>query len=154
VGEAAGSEGALTYHRVSVTSEAADRVVRAAAARATELGVAVNIAVVDSSGLLKAFRSMDGAPVPTIQIAQDKAYTAAGFGLPTDAWHDRLTAEPALAAGGPARIDRFIVFGGGYPLVVHGAVVGGLGVSGGATEQDMDVATGGLAALDPDRHPK
>jgi uncharacterized protein GlcG (DUF336 family) len=139
--------GTHTYQRASISADAAFRVVYAAAARARELGVAVNIAVVDESGLLKAFQRMDGAAVPAIEIAQDKAYTAAGFGLPTDAWHGRLIAEPALAAGAPARIDRFIVFGGGFPLVVDGVVVGGVGVSGGATGDDMEVAKAGLAAL-------
>ena len=52
------------------------------------MGKGFAIAIVDDSGLLKAFQRMDGAPLISIQIAQDKAYTAAGFGIPSHGWYD------------------------------------------------------------------
>jgi len=104
-------------------------------------------AVVDEAGVLKAFSRMDGAALLSVQVAQDKAYTAAGFGLSTDGWHDFIKNDPPLAAGATAGIDRLVVFGGGYPIKVGDQVVGGIGVSGGHYSQDMEVARAGLAAL-------
>ena len=49
--------------------------------------------------------------------------------------------------GAPAGVDRLIVFGGGYPILIDNAVVGGIGVSGGHWSQDMDVAEAALAAI-------
>ena len=56
---------------------------------------------------------MDGAALVSVQVAQDKAYTAVGFGLATDAWHDFVKDDPPLAMGAAPGIDRLIVFGGG-----------------------------------------
>ena len=119
----------------------------AAERKAREIGQPMVIAVVDEAGVLKAFSRMDGAALLSVQVAQDKAYTAAGFGLSTDGWHDFIKNDPPLAAGAPAGIDRLVIFGGGYPIKVGEQVVGGIGVSGGHYSQDMDVARAGLAAL-------
>ena len=115
--------------------------------KAAEMGYPFVIAVVDDSGVLKAFSRMDGAPLLSVQVAQDKAYTAVGFGMATDAWHDFVKDDPPLAMGAAPGIDRLVVFGGGYPIKVGGAVVGGIGVSGGHYSQDMDVAQAGLSAV-------
>jgi uncharacterized protein GlcG (DUF336 family) len=98
--------------------------------------------------VLKAFSRMDGAPLLSVQVAQDKAYTAAGFGLPTHGWHDFIKDDAPLADGAPTGIDRLVVFGGGYPLMVGEQLVGGVGVSGGHYSEDMAVAEAALAALD------
>jgi len=82
-----------------------------------------------------------------VQIAQDKAYTAAGFGLSTDGWHEFVKDDPPLALGAAAGIDRLIVFGGGFPITIDGKIVGAIGVSGGHYTQDMDVAKAGLAVM-------
>lgn len=137
-----------TYNRPSVTAEAAEHILRTAKARAVELGVAVSIAVLDDSGVLKAFGRMDGAPLPAVQLAQDKAYTAVGFEMPTEQWRERLEGDPVFAIGGPAAVHRLVVFGGGYPLTVDGHIVGALGVSGAHVSQDIDIAQVGASALD------
>ena len=59
-----------------ISSELAQKMVNAAAAKAAELGVAENVVILDDGGNLKAFSRMDGAPIPTIEMAQNKAYTA------------------------------------------------------------------------------
>ncbi len=110
------------------------------------MGLAFVIAIVDESGVLKALSRMDGAALLSVQVAQDKAYTATGFGMPTDAWHDFIKDDPPLAAGATTGIDRLVVFGGGYPISIGGRVVGGVGVSGGHYSQDMEVAQAALAA--------
>ena len=109
---------AATFERPSVTAELARAMIEAAEQKAAQMGHAFVIAVVDDSGVLKAFSRMDGAPLLSVQIAQDKAYTAVGFGLATDGWHDFVKDDPPLAMGAAPGIDRLIVFGGGYPITV------------------------------------
>ena len=138
--------GAKTLTKSSITAEAAQAAIAAAAAKAAEIGVPMVIAVVDESGVLKAFTRMDGAALLSVQIAQDKAYTAVSFGISTDTWFNFIKDDPPLLHG-IVKTDRLVVFGGGYPIQVDGAVVGGIGVSGGHYEQDMVVAQAGLAAL-------
>src|SRR5919197_1691541 len=122
---------AATFDRPSVTAELAKAVIAAAEQRAQELGQPFVIAVVDDDGVLKAFSRMDGAPLLSVQVAQDKAYTAVGFGMPTHGWHDFIKDDPPLADGATTGIDRLVIFGGGYPIMVDGQVVGAIGVSGG-----------------------
>jgi uncharacterized protein GlcG (DUF336 family) len=90
---------------------------------------------------------MDGAPLLSVQIAQDKAYTAAGFSMATHDWHDFIKEDEPLRIGATTGIDRLIVFGGGYPIEVEGEVVGAVGVSGGHYTDDMEVAQAGLKAI-------
>ena len=136
-----------TFEKRSISTEAARQLIAAAEAKAAELGKAFVIAVVDDGGVLKALSRMDGAPLLSVQIAQDKAYTAVGFGLPTHGWHDFIKDDPPLADGAPSGIDRLVVFGGGYPLLDGDQLVGGIGVSGGHYSEDMQVAEAALAAL-------
>ena len=136
-----------TFQKQSISAETARRMISAAEDKAREIGVPMNIAVVDESGVLKAFSRMDGAALLSVQIAQDKAYTAVGFGMPTHGWFDFIKDDPPLAAGAPAGIDRLVIFGGGYPITVDGAIVGAIGVSGGHYTQDQEVAEAGLAVL-------
>ena len=135
-----------TFTKPSITSDLAHRVVAAAEAKAQEMGHPFVIAVVDESGVLKAFSRMDGAALLSVQVAQDKAYTAVGFGLSTDGWHDFIKDDPPLAAGATTGIDRLVVFGGGYPIKSDGQIIGAIGVSGGHYTQDMEVAQAGLTA--------
>ena len=127
--------------------EAAAAAIAAAARWAEGAGINVNIAVVDSGGNLAAFLRMPGAFLHSIDIAIDKAYTAAGFGLPTSAWTEALaTHSPAVRSGIPAR-PRMVCFGGGLPLRHEGRLLGGIGVSGGSEEQDESCARAGLSAI-------
>ena len=119
----------------------------AAAARAGALGVPVNIAVVDLAGGMLAFARLDGAPLLSGSIAQDKAYTVAAFnGVPTHAWFGLIEAEPALREGIVHR-DRLVIFGGGVPVTAGGTLVGAVGVSGGTAEQDREIAEAGASAV-------
>lgn len=136
-----------TISKTSISLEAAQTVINAAEAKAAELGVPMVIAVVDESGILKAFGRMDGAALLSVDIAKDKAYSAAAFGISTDAWFDFIKNDPPLLHG-IIKTPRLTVFGGGYPITdVSGAVVGAIGVSGGHYEQDMVVAQAGVAAF-------
>ncbi len=130
----------------SITAEAANTAVVAAIAKAGELGIRINAAVTDGSGVLAAFLRMPGAFLHSVDIAIDKAYTAAGFGFPTTQWAGILKGNEALRLGMPVR-PRNVVFGGGLPIREGGALIGGIGVSGGSAEQDEECARAGLAAL-------
>lgn len=132
--------------KLSITQSACDRLIEAASAKAIEIGVPMVIAVVDESGNLKAFRRMDSAPLLSVEIATNKAYTAVSFGMPTHGWHEFIKNDPPLLHG-IVHTPRLVVFGGGYPVSVEGQIVGGIGVSGGHYEQDMTVAEAALAAL-------
>jgi uncharacterized protein GlcG (DUF336 family) len=131
----------------TITSDAAHRVIAAAEAKASEIGVPMCIAIADTGGNLKAFSRMDGAALLSTQVAQDKAYTAVGFGMPTHGWHDFIKDDAPLADGAVGGIKRLVIFGGGYPITVADAIVGAIGVSGGHYTQDQEVAEAGLAAL-------
>ena len=80
-------------------------------------------------------------------MAQDKAYTAVGFGMPSHGWYDFVKDDPPLAMGAAPGIDRLVVFGGGYPIKIGDTVIGAIGVSGGHYSQDMEVAQAGLSAV-------
>jgi uncharacterized protein GlcG (DUF336 family) len=130
-----------------LTSQAARAAIEAAIAAAGRAGQRSAVAVVDAAGHLNAFARMDGAGVITIQVAIDKAYTAAGFGMATDAWHDFIKDDAPLALGAPAQIDRLISFGGGIPITVDGHLIGGIGACGGHWSDDVKIAQAGLAAI-------
>src|SRR5437660_8356106 len=135
---------AAVFDKKSVGSSLAHRMIAAAEDKAAAMGHPFVIAIVDESGVLKALSRMDGAALLSVQIAQDKAYTAAGFGLATDQWHDFIKNDPPLAAGATAGISRLVIFGGGYPIKAGDQVAGAIGVSGGHYSQDMEVARAGL----------
>lgn len=136
------------FQKASISTELAHRMIAAAEAKSKEIGVPMVIAVCDESGVLKVLSRMDGAALLSVQVAQDKAYTAVGFGMPTEGWHDFIKDDPPLAAGAVGGIQRLVIFGGGYPVQVDGKIVGGIGVSGGHYTQDMQVAQAGLAAAE------
>jgi len=137
---------ANTMTRLSITQSASDKLIEAATAKAAEMGTPMVIAIVDESGALKAFRRMDGAPLLSVEIATNKAYTSVSFGIPTHGWHDFIKNDPPLLHG-IVHTPRLVVFGGGYPITEDGQVIGGIGVSGGHYSQDMQVAEAALAAL-------
>jgi uncharacterized protein GlcG (DUF336 family) len=136
----------MTIIKHSIDAETAERAIAAAAKKATELNLRMCIAVTDESGDLKAFLRMDGAPKLSLQIAQDKAYTAASFSMPTHAWFDFIKNDLPLLHG-ITHTPRLIVFGGGFPIKLEGEIVGAIGLSGGHYSQDMECARAGLQAI-------
>ncbi len=132
-----------------ITAEAAAQAVAAALAHAATLGVRINAAVTDGAGTLMAFLRMPGAFAHSVDIAIDKAYTAAGFGFPTSQWPEIFQGDDALRQGLPHR-PRLVVFGGGLPIREGGHLIGGIGVSGASAEQDEACARAGLAAIGAD----
>jgi uncharacterized protein GlcG (DUF336 family) len=118
-----------------------------ALAHAEQLNVPVCAAVTDRAGHLLAFVRMDGAPLLSAQIAQNKAYSVVAFnGLPTHAWWDAIADDPSLRSG-IVHTDRLVIFGGGVPVEHAGEVVGAIGVSGGSADQDCAIAKNGAEAF-------
>lgn len=129
-----------------ITTEAAAAAVQAAVAHAEAQGLRINVAVTDASGVLMAFLRMPGAFLHSIDIAIDKAYTAASFGFATSQWAAALAGDELLRIGLNQR-PRLVLFGGGLPVVENGQRIGGIGVSGGSAEQDEQCAQAGLRAI-------
>jgi glc operon protein GlcG len=126
---------------------AAQRVAEAAISAARLHGVTACIAVSDPSGEPIVTVRMDGAPRLSAEIARNKAYTVASFnGLPTHVWWQAIADEPALVHG-ITHTPRLVVFGGGVPVWIDGALVGAVGVSGGSADQDRAIAEAAAAAL-------
>jgi uncharacterized protein GlcG (DUF336 family) len=129
-----------------IGTDAALTAVQAAVRKGVELGCKVNAAVVDSGGNLVAFLRANGAFLHSIGIAQDKAYSAVSFGVPTAKLYDLIKDNPALRDGIMQR-ERFVAFAGGFPILEDGKLVGAIGVSGASEEQDCECAKAGLAAI-------
>ena len=112
--------------------------------KARELGVTENVAILDDGGNLKAFSRMDGTPISTIEMAQNKAYTAL-LGVSTQDFFNFIQGDPSLLAGIPT-LARMAAWGGEFPIEVDGEIVGAVGVSGAPTVQnDVDCARAALA---------
>lgn len=116
-------------------------------AEARRLGVRVSVSIVDAGGQLINLAHMDGAPALSRDIAIDKAYTAASFGLATSRWEAELANSPASVRDGLAHRPRMVLFGGGVPVRVDGATVGAIGVSGASAVQDEQCAEAGVEAI-------
>ncbi len=145
--EATPATGGLSMTKQSVTIETATRLIEAAQQHAMGLGVAANIAVVDEGGMLKAFHRMDGNNnAASVDIAQMKAYSAAAFRTPTHQIAEAAADNPQRIAS-LTNLPRFTLLLGGYPIMDGEAVVGGIGVSGGSPDQDMEIAEAALTSI-------
>jgi uncharacterized protein GlcG (DUF336 family) len=122
---------------------AAKRVVEAAEAEAAASGLAVVVAVVDSTGHLVCLHKIDQALFGAIAVAQAKARTAVDFKRPTKAFEDAV-------AGGALRLlatENLCPLEGGVPLVENGLIVGAIGVAGAQSIQDSQVAAAGARVV-------
>jgi uncharacterized protein GlcG (DUF336 family) len=130
----------------SISFELAQQMVDEAVAKAREIGVSENVAILDDGGNLKAFGRMDGAPIPTIEMAQNKAYTAL-LGVSTQDFFNFIQSDPSLLAGIPT-LARMAAWGGGFPIKLNREVIGAIGVSGAPMVQnDVDCAKAALALV-------
>jgi uncharacterized protein GlcG (DUF336 family) len=138
---AAWKSGSLSYGS-GLTLDVAKRMLEAGEKEAEKQGVPMSMAISDAGGNLIAFRRMDSAALFSIQIAMDKAYTTAFGKMPTGSFANFYrTGELA-----PLFFHkRWITFPGGFPIIKDGAILGGIGVSGGTVE-DVYVARAALEA--------
>ncbi|HEX4695422.1 heme-binding protein [Sphingomonas sp.] len=129
----------------------ARRLLAAAEAKAAQIEVPYNIAVVDAGGNLLAFARMDGAWLGSIDIAIHKAFTARAFDMPTGDLADMAQSGEPLFGIQNTNHDRIVIFGGGIPIKVGDTVIGAIGASGGTVDQDTEVAEAALAAFEEEQ---
>ncbi|WP_066173874.1 GlcG/HbpS family heme-binding protein [Bacillus marinisedimentorum] len=131
--------------------EEAKHMIEAAKTKSEEINVLETIAIADEGGNIIALERMNGARITGPEIAIAKAYTAAGHKRSTHLFNKEPNGPvlPGNEAFGIQHMlpGKFAVFVGGFPIVVNGEVIGGIGVSGGNGEQDIAVGTAGLKAL-------
>ncbi|HEV7395259.1 MAG TPA: heme-binding protein [Pyrinomonadaceae bacterium] len=131
-----------------ITLAEAVAVITAARAKAEQIGVMMNIAIVDEGNNLVSFARMDGAWQGSIDIAINKAYTARAFDMSSAAL-GKISQPGDMCFGIHASNDlRVIIFGGGIPLQRDGRIIGAIGVSGGTVDQDVEVAEAGVEAFE------
>lgn len=134
-----------TIAQNSLSLDAAQRILEACIKKSEEMGVPVNIVISDPAGEPILSARMDKSPRLSAELARNKAYTVTAFnGMPTHLWWPAIEGDPALAHGIPT-VPRVVVFGGGVPVRIDGALVGAVGVSGGSADQDRVIAEAGAA---------
>jgi uncharacterized protein GlcG (DUF336 family) len=139
----------LTHSPPLLTHHAALLATAAATTKSHSLGVPMNIAIVDTSLYLLNFTRLPNAKLTSIDIAINKAFTAAGHRMPTSNYKAQVTpggAAYGLATAG-ANHGRFTYVGGGVPIVLGGQVVGAVGCSSGTPGEDEEVAKAGVEAV-------
>ena len=132
----------LSIKRLSLSD--AKHLIDGAKKKAQEIGVPMCIAIADESGNLIAFDRMDGGKVTSITIAQDKAFTAAAARKATHEYNEACIPDNLVFGIHTALGGRLCVVGGGLPVAVDGEVVGGIGLSSGTPQQDMQCAQAGV----------
>ncbi|HTA45241.1 MAG TPA: heme-binding protein [Bryobacteraceae bacterium] len=129
----------------SINAEAAKKIAAAAIAEARKNNWAMAIAVVDTGGYLVYFERMTDTQLGSVEIAIEKAKSAALFRRPTKSFQD------TVAAGGEGlrilRLTGAVPVEGGIPLIVDGKLIGAVGASGGSSDQDGRTAQAGAAAV-------
>ncbi len=135
-------------HQVTTLGHAeAQRAIQAVQAELQKRGKAAVIAVADAHGELIGLLRFDGAPLPSIVIAANKAWTAARERKPTrelgQSARDPVNGFDMAYYGD----SRYLGWGGGVPVIIDGAVVGSVAVSGLPEPEDMDLASIGVAAI-------
>jgi uncharacterized protein GlcG (DUF336 family) len=140
-----GASAQMPSYGTSVNLETARKAVAAGQVEARKQGWPVAIAVVDNHGFLVAYEKMDDTQTGSVQVAIDKAVSAAMYRRPTKAFQDGIAGGGAglriLGLRGANPLD------GGLPIIVGGKIIGAIGVSGVAGDQDALVAKAGADAL-------
>ncbi|OZB92900.1 heme-binding protein [Paenibacillus sp. XY044] len=133
---------------MKMTLDLAKVLLEAAEKKAKEMGLAEDIAIVDDGANLVAFHRMDHARIGGIDIAQNKAWTSVALQMPTS--NLSKAAQPGQPSFGinTTNQGRVVILGGGIPLKAGDVIIGGIGVSGGTSEQDIQVAEAAVQAFD------
>lgn len=130
----------LVQPSFSLTEQASLSLLQAAVNKASGLGIKATVSIVDTSGRQLAFIKMAGSFLVSSELAQKKAITAAGMGVDSVDLENMLASAPARVLEGLTKAGDFTVIGGGVPLYWEGVLVGGIGVSGGSEDEDIECA--------------
>jgi uncharacterized protein GlcG (DUF336 family) len=132
----------LEVTRLSI--EDARILIDAAVAASDQIGIPMCIAVADESGNLLAFERMDGGKISSISIAIDKAFTGAAARKPTHVYNQLCQPGQPTFGIHITNGGHFSIIGGGFPVTLKGVVVGGIGISSGTANEDVQVAEAAL----------
>ena len=130
----------------SLSMEAALELAKTVQAEADIQGFAMNVFVVDRSGLPLVVLRNPKAPDASLEFAERKAYTAASYGWPTAKWQE-IVGERPLVMQGLAQNPKVSLIAGGLPVQLGDETIGGLGVAGAKAPEDHAVAAAGLEAF-------
>src|SRR5437879_13338236 len=133
-----------------LTAAGARKMMATAIARAREAGIAVTVAIADAGGHLLHLERMDGGRFHTVHSATTKAVCAASNKRPTSpngAQAQPLDVAHALGLALAAGVERWTAMEGGFPVIVDGECIGGIGVSGGDWETDERIARAVIGAI-------
>ncbi|SDX56298.1 GlcG/HbpS family heme-binding protein [Hymenobacter psychrophilus] len=130
----------------SINLQQAQQIIEAARQKSQEMGVKMNIAVVDAGANLVAFARMDGAWLGSLDISIKKAKTARFFDMPTGEV-GKISQPGGSLFGIEHSNGGLITFPGGLPIKQGDEIVGAIGVSGDSVENDHTVAEAGMKAL-------
>ena len=125
-----------------LTLEAAKTIAAAAEEFAVRNKWNVAMAILDDGGHLVYFQRMDGVQIAAIDVCLKKAESAVRYKRPGKAFADRMASQPQVMV-----LPGAFPFEGGLPIVIEGEVIGGIGVSGAASEQDVQIGQAGIDAL-------
>lgn len=139
---------AVIHRPAQLTLAAAKIASAAAAAKSAQIGVPMNIAIVDSTLHLLHFERLPNAKLTSIDIAINKAFTAAGHKAPTSVYKDQVWPGGKAFGLNNSNGGRFMYVAGGIPITIDGEVVGAIGCSTGTPDQDTEVASAGVAAVE------
>ncbi len=114
---------------------------------AQSIGVPIVVSIVDAKGVLMYFHRMSDALLISNDIAQAKAYTAVALKAATHEVHQSAQPDGDLFNIESMVNRKICTFGGGYPIIIDGEIVGGFGISGGTVAEDMDIASHALQSL-------
>lgn len=131
----------------TLTLADARQLIAAAEAKAEQLGIPYNIAVVDAGGNLISHVRMDGAWLGSIDIAIHKAFTARAFDMTTEDLSSMAQSGKPLFGIDSTNHDKIVIFGGGAPVKSGDVVIGAVGASGGQVPQDIEVVEAAVAAF-------
>ena len=126
----------------------AKKLIAAVEAKAKTMGLSVVVAVSNDAGRPIAIECMDNSYIASYDIALNKAYTVVALKMSTKKLSPLAKPEGSLYGIQFTNNGQIVVFGGGDPLIYHGKIVGGLGVSGGSEEQDILLSEYGASILD------
>ncbi len=124
-----------------ISLETVKEMVKAAEEKANSKGVPIVFAAVDAGGNLMLLHRMEEAFVTSVDIAINKAFTSASLKIPTNDVAPLIQPGASLYGLQLTNNCRISTFGGGFPIMVDGKVVGAVGVSGGTVEEDMEIAS-------------
>lgn len=143
---------AIKEPTMSLSFQELHQLTRAAVTRAEELQVPVVISIVDANGTQTVTWRMPDALLVSSELAPKKAWTAVAMKTATHELTSAVQPGAALYGLESHMQGKVVTFGGGYALWREGLLLGGLGISGGSVEQDMDIAETAIAAINVRTH--